>query len=133
MTQKEYATELLKILGVSNDYIKALKEKGWITMFDNYLGYWAFQYEDVMKKIREFELKNKAYVFALTHEITELGELYDFFFLPNNQNEYDDIISVIKRDEAVIYVYCWNKTDERMSEFGDITVKSAIGGLKRIA
>lgn len=132
MTQKEKALQLMKKLGIYKPYIEDFKKDETVCFFERYAGYWAFQEPDLMAKIKEFESKHNAIVYAVTHEFTEFGELYDFLYVPSSEDEWDDILLETDTGDFYVYAYVWNKTNEMFSEFGDIVVRSAIGGIARL-
>lgn len=55
--KKAKALELLKQLDICKDYVEIFKEKDIVTYFEQYIGYWAFQEEDLMARIKAFEEK----------------------------------------------------------------------------
>ena len=71
-------------------------------------------------------------VYAITHEYTDFGECYDFLFIPDYEEEWDDILLKYNGDYYA-YAYVWNKTDDWCSEFGTITICSFGGGITRVA
>ena len=45
-----------------------------------------------MAKIKEFEEKYNALVYAVTHEYTNFGECYDFLYIPDYEKEWDEML-----------------------------------------
>lgn len=133
MTKKEKAVEILKKLNIYKPYINGFQKKGDICFFERYGGYWAYQEPELMDKIKEFESSHNALVYAVTHEFTDFGECYDFMFVPNCEDEWDELVSDMHNGSFCVFAYVWNKTDDWCSEFGDILIKSMYGGLCRIA
>ena len=131
LEQKEKALSILKQLNVFKDFRDALNKKDWTTMFEHGIGYWSFQYEDLTNKIKEIESKHGVYVYAITHEFLEFGEIYDFLIIPKEKNEWNDLVSKFDNNQYYAFAYCWNKTDDNCSEFGDIVVTNRFGGLVR--
>ncbi|MBO7528036.1 MAG: hypothetical protein J6T74_09160, partial [Clostridia bacterium] len=70
-------------------------------------------------------------VYAITHEITEIGEFYDFLIVSNYKEEWDDLVGNYKGN-FYAYAYVWNKDDDYCSEFGDVIIQSFGGGIRRI-
>lgn len=132
MTQKQKAIELMKKLNIYKPYIEDFKKDGTVCFFERYAGYWAWQEPELMAKIKEFESKHNAMVYAITHEFTEFGELYDFLYVPSSKDEWDDILLETDIGDFYVFAYVWNKTDDMCSEFGDIVVRSFAGGIRRI-
>lgn len=132
MTQKQKAIELMKKLVIYKPYIEDFKKYGTVCFFERYAGYWAWQEPELMAKIKEFESKYNAIVYAITHEFTEFGECYDFLYVPSSKDEWDDILLETDTGDFYVFAYVWNKTDDMCSEFGDIVVRSFAGGIRRI-
>ena len=85
-----------------------------------------------MEKIKAFEEKHNCLVYAVTHEYTEFGECYDFLYISDYEEEWDEMLYKQGRT-FYAYAYVWNKTDDCCSEFGTIGVCSFGGGIKRVA
>jgi hypothetical protein len=130
--RKEKAIELMTQLGIYKPYIKDFKEQDTVCFYENFAGFWAWQDEELNKKIKEIESKYNCTVYAVTHEFTEFGELYDFLIVTDYIEEWDDLV-YSERNEHTSFAYVWNKSDDWCSEFGSVTVKSFGGGIKRIA
>lgn len=70
--------------------------------------------------------------YAVTHEYTDFGECYDFLYISDYEEEWDEMLYKQGRT-FYAYAYVWNKTDDCCSEFGTIGVCSFGGGIKRVA
>ena len=142
MNQKEVAIQCLEKLDIYKPYINKFKSSKSIpTFFENYAGFYADQEPELMSKIKEIESEYKCLVYAITHEITNIGETWSMLCVPQDNDGADDLLLDIKPDEGksrlnfkdfYAFAYVWNKSDDYMSEFGDIVVRSAYGGFKRI-
>lgn len=132
MTQKEVAIQCLKELDIYKPYIRKFEKDGTVTLFEGFGGYYINedQEPELLKKIKEFEAEYGALVYAVTHELTESGELYDFLIVSKHEAEWEYTLEGIKQHYAFAYV--WNKTNDWCSEFGDIGVQSFGGGIRRI-
>ena len=119
--KKQKAIELLNKLDIYKPYIKGFKENNRICYFEGFCGFWAEQNKELMEKVREFEKEHNCLVYAITHEYTDFGECYDFLFIPDYEEEWDDILLKYNGDYYA-YAYVWNKTDDWCSEFGTITI-----------
>ena len=128
--KRKQAIEYMTTLGIYEDYITGFREDDKVCFFENYGGYWAFQEPELIEKIREFEKEHNCLVYAVTHEFTEFGELYDLLIVTDCKGEWRDLLV---KDGSVFYAfaYVWNKDDDRCSEFGTIGVKSFGGGIRR--
>lgn len=130
--KKKKAIELMKKMDIYKPYIRGFEESNKICFFEQYGGYWAEQEPALYEKIKEFEKEYDCIVYAVTHELTEFGELFDFLIVTDNPDEWDDIV-YSEGNRHMVYAYVWNKTDDFCSEFGSITIQSFGGGIKRIA
>ena len=69
-----------------------------------------FQYNELEAKIKEIEEKYGCTVYAVTHEHTVFGELYDFLIVPKYKEDWKYLIHS-NRNEHTVHAYVWNKTD----------------------
>ncbi len=136
--RKEKALEIMKQLDIYKPYIKGFKENNEVCFFEGFGGFWAWQEPEIQNKIKEIEEKYNCTVYAITHEFTEFGELYDFLIVTDYIEEWDNLVEKYqgKNDDTnTIYAlaYVWNKDDDSCSEFGTIGLQSFGGGIRRIA
>lgn len=130
--KKAKALEIMKTLDIYKPYIKGFQEKDQVCFFESFGGYWVFQEPEIEAKMREIEDKFDCLVYAITHEYTEFGELYDFLFISDYKDDWDYLI-YSDGNKHTLFAYVWNKDYEDCSELGDITVQSFGGGIRRIA
>lgn len=129
--RKEKAIEMLKQLNIYKPYIQEFVNKNEVCYFENFGGFWAWQDKQLHNKIKEIESKYNCTVYAITHEITEFGECYDFLIIPSDDEDWQDLVSKYSNNTYTAYAYVWNKDYDYCSEFGDILVQSLGGGLRR--
>ena len=129
--RKEKAIELMKKLDIYKPYIKGFKENDEVCFFEGFGGFWAWQDEGLQSKIKEIEEKYNCTVYAVTHEFTEFGELYDFLIVTDYKAEWDDLLLKFGNKHHA-FAYVWNKDDDYCSEFGDVIIQSFGGGIRRI-
>lgn len=132
MTQKEVAIKCMQELDIYKPYIKKFEKDGTVTMFERFGGFYIDEHQEpeLLNKIKEFEEEYGALVYAVTHEMTEFGELYDFLIVSKYDEEWEDTLEDVK--DGYAFAYVWNKTDDWCSEFGTIAVKSFGGGIARV-
>lgn len=132
MTQKEVAIQCLKELDIYKPYIRKFEKDGTVTLFEGFGGFYIDEHQEpeLLKKIKEIEAEYGSLVYAVTHELTEFGELYDFLIVSKYEEEWEDTIEDVEDHYAFAYV--WNKTNDLCSEFGTIGVKSFGGGIMRL-
>ena len=137
MEQKEIAIQCLERLDIYKPYIRKFKSKaGLPCFFENYAGFWVDQEPEIYNKIKEIEKEYGCLVYAITHERTNIGETWSMLCVPNDNDGVDDVLdkcnSLTNSRDFYAFSYVWNKSDDYLSEFGDIVVRAAYGGLKRI-
>ena len=130
--RKEKAVELMKQLQIYKPYINDFKKENLVTYFERHIGYWAFQDKELNNKIKQLEEKYDITIYTATHEFCEFGECYSFLYLPNDNEDWDYLLDPINSKQFYARAYVWNKDDDWCSEFGDISVFTALGGLRRI-
>lgn len=129
--KKAKAIEVMTALDIYKPYIKGFKENDQVCFFESFGGYWVFQESKIEAKMHEIEEKYDCLVYAITHEYTQFGELYDFLIITDYKEEWDELPQK-KASRHYAFAYVWNKDDEWCSEFGTIEIQSAFGGVKRI-
>lgn len=130
--KKDKAIELMKQLGIYKPFIDDFKDRDLVCYFEQYIGYWVYQEPEIEKKMKQIERRYKCKVYAITHEITNIGELWNFLIVPNYPEEWDDLIYKQSSNEFIAFAYVWNKSDEDCSELGSIMIRSSVGGIRRI-
>lgn len=133
VTKKDKAIELMRQLGIYQPYIQDFQENDYVCFFERLAGFWDFQRPDLEAKRKKIEKKYNCLVYAITHEYLGGDELYSFLIVTDYPEEWDNLLQDIGHHEYYATAYVWNKSCEWCSEFGDITVQSAFGGIRRIA
>ena len=91
--------------------------------------YWL---NDEQKEIvSEFEQEYYALVYHVIHNFTEFGELLTFFYVSDDDEEWEYDRADLKEGYACAYVK--NLTDDICSEFGSVCFRPQFGGLVRTA
>lgn len=131
--KKEKAIDIMKKLDIYKPYIQGFEKDDTVCFFENFGGFWAYQEPELIEKIKEFENEFDALVFAVTHEYLEFGECYDFLYIPDCKEDWDDIVfGNLGGNKYYAWVYVWNKDHNECSESGTIGIQSFGGGIKRI-
>ncbi len=131
-TQKEKALEILRTMDIYKPYIKGFDEKDQVCFFEHYAGFWVEQEPEIYAKMQQLEKEYKCKVYAITHELTNMGEMYSFLIVTNHRSEWKGLVHT-ERNKHTAFAYVWNKDYEYDSEFGDVMVQSFGGGIRRIA
>lgn len=133
MEHKETAIKCLETLDIYKPYIRKFKSKAGIPcFFENFAGFWADQEEKLWTKIKEVEEEHNCLVYAITHEITDMGETWSMLCTFPDATDIEDYLTARGDDQFYARSYVWNESVPWFSEFGDIIVKSAYGGIKRL-
>ena len=130
--RKEQAVKLLEQLDIFKPYINGFKQSDKVCFYENFGGFWVDQEPEIEKKMQEIEKEYNCTVYAITHELTEFGELYDFLLVTSEKSEWETLVEKAQGNEYYAFAYCWNKDDDWSSEFGTLIIKSFGGGIKRI-
>jgi hypothetical protein len=131
--QKEIAIKCLEALDIYKPYIRKFKSKAGIPcFFENFAGFYADQEPELWEKIKEVQTTTGCLVYAIVHELTDFGEIWSMLCVSRDPDSLDDFLIEKGGNQFYTYAYVWNKSNPQFSEFGDVVVKSAYGGLKRI-
>ncbi|MBQ9355289.1 MAG: hypothetical protein IJQ23_02135 [Clostridia bacterium] len=132
--KKAKCTEIMETLGIYKPYITGFNKKDKVCFFERFAGFWVYQEPEIETKMKEIEKKYNCMVYAITHELTEFGELYSFLVLTDHKAEWKNIVEKTdKANEFYAFAYVWNKDDDTCSEFGTVMIKSFGGGIMRFA
>ena len=130
--KKTKALEIMKELNIYKPYIKEFEKQGKVCLFEGYGGYWVEQYPEIYSKMKEIEEKYSCTVYAITHEYTAFGDVYDFLLVSDYPEEWDMLIYGAGNTHTA-FAFVWNRSNEMFSEFGDIGIYSFGGGIKRVS
>ena len=123
--QKALAISLMKKLDIYQPYIDVFEKDNVVSYFEHYIGYWAYQDKELDAKVKEIEKEYGCRVYSITHEFTEFGECYSLLIVSKYKEESSR--SLVTEDKThYAFAYVWNKSDDWCSEFGDITVFTAL-------
>lgn len=123
----------MKTLDIYEPYIQGFEQSDKVCFYEMFGGYWVEQEKEIYDKMKQLENKYKCVVYAITHEFTDFGELYDFLIVPDYKSDWKGLLYKQSNNEFIAYAYVWNKTDDLCSEFGSIVVQSFGGGIRRVA
>ena len=131
--RKQQAIKALKTLDIYKPYIKGFEENDKVCLYEGFGGFWIdYESPELQAKLKEVEEKYNCTVYAVTHELFEFGECYDFLIITDYKEEWDDLVMEGMRDH-IVFAYVWNKDDDTCSEFGSIGIRAYGGGIRRVA
>lgn len=129
--KKEEAIKRMKVLGLFKPCIKAFENRDELQLTEPTGGLYEFSDNaELCAKIWEFEKDHNARVYHVIHTYTQFGELYNFLFVSDYEEEWEMDNEDVKDGYAIAYV--WNKSDDWCSEMGGIVVQERFGGLVRV-
>ncbi len=129
--KKEEAIKRMGMLGLFKPCIKAFDRHNELQLTEPTGGLYEFSdNEELNEKIKTFEEDYNALVYHVIHTYTQFGELYNFLFVSDYEEEWEMDIADVKDGYAIAYV--WNKSDDWLSEMGGIAVQERFGGLVRV-
>lgn len=129
--KKQKALEIMKKMDIFKPYIKGFKDEDLVCFFERCCGYWAYQEPALMDRIKEIEQRFDCLVYAVTHEYTEFGELWDLLIISDYEEDWDDIVIKVDTNKFYAFASVWNVSHDTLSEFGFIGVQSFGGGIAR--
>jgi hypothetical protein len=133
MTQKEIAIQCLKKLDIYKPYIRKFEKEDMPTFFERFAGFYLFNEPVLQAKVKEVEKEYGVLVYALTHEWFEFGECWSMLCISRSTESVSDcLMDTEYLNRFYAFSYVWNQENDMLSEFGDIVVQSAGGGLRRI-
>ena len=130
--QKDIAMQCLKKLNINGAFISCFQNKGMPCFFENYAGFYINQEPDIYEKVKAVEEAYEYLVYAITHELTDYGETWTMLCITDDMEDVDQAIETFSDEDYYAFAYVWNKSNPIFSEFGDVIVRSYLGGLKRI-
>lgn len=132
VTKKDKALELMKQLKLYKPFIDDFNNDGYVCYFERFAGFWDFQNKELETKRKEIEKKYNCLVYASTHEFLEGDELYSFLIVSNYPEEWEYSLLPAGLNKYYATAYVWNKSCDWCSEFGDVLIEHAFGGIRRI-
>lgn len=133
--RKELAVKYLEKIKCYKPYLKAYRDKGIVTMYEGFGGYYVEEHSEpeLFKKIKEVESKFGGTVYAVIHNFFEFGECYTMLWVSQYKEDQEYAVDEWNENMSGVFAWVWNKTVEDFSEFGTVGIQSALGGLLRIS
>ena len=114
--QKELAIKYLEKLDIYKPYINKFKSKAGVPcFFENFAGFYVYQEPEVHTKVKEVEREYGYLVYAITHEITDLGETWSMLCIHQSAEGIEDVLGSFNSIEYYAFSYVWNKSNPMFS------------------
>lgn len=135
--QKQECLKRMRMLKLMDNVVKEFEETGKLyyserlnQMFNAVL-YWVDNNKEWVNLIEEFERKWNFMVYhcQLTH--TTFGDILSLLYVTKDEEEWEQDRQDIK--DGIVYAKCINLSDETMSDYGYIGIKSSMGGIVRVS
>lgn len=127
--RKEKAIEIMQKLNIYKPYITGYKNHDKVCFYERFGGYWVYQEPEIEAKMHEIEQRYDTTVYAITHDLTEFGELWSFLCVSNKGSRYACTKSF--DGNFICSAYVWNKSGGFV-EHGSVEIRSLGGGLMRV-
>ena len=127
--KKQEALERMKMLNLYPNIIKEFQQDNTVNMSE--LGFLYWLTDEQKEYVSEFETEHDALVYHVIHNYTEFGELLTFFYVSDQEEEWEYDRADLKDGYACAYVK--NLDEDAFSEFGSVAFKEQFGGLVRTA
>jgi hypothetical protein len=131
-TQKDIAIKCLETLHVFTPYIRRFKSANMPCFFERYVGFYADQEEKLYNKIKEVEADSDCIVYAVTHEVTDMGETWSMLCVPKDCSLDELLVATDRTDLFYAHAYVWNVTAPFCSEWGSVVIQISCGGIRRV-
>ena len=129
--KKEEAIKRMNMLGLFKPCINSFAKYDEVQLTEPNGGLYEFSDdEELNAKVKKFEEDYNALVYHVIHTYTQFGELYNFLFVSDYEEEWEYDIADLK--DGYVIAYVWNKSDDWCSEMGSIVVRELFGGLVRV-
>lgn len=130
MDKKKEAVKRMKALGIFGPTIKQFEKENLLSQSEPPMGACYWVEGEQLARVREFEKENNALVYHIIHNWTNIGELENYLYVSDYEEEWEMDNEDIKNGTVLAYVY--NKSMPDCSEFGTIGVAlTPAAGLKR--
>lgn len=130
--QKTEAIRRLAALNIYSPFVNYFIKNDVPCFFERCVGYWATEEPKLWAKVQEYQKATGNLVYAITHEYLEGDELWSFLIVSTYPECWKDELDRYGICDSYAFAYTWNVDHEYFSEAGDIAVRSAIGGIRRI-
>lgn len=132
---KAKAIDVLDKLGVNSLFRFIFEQEDKIFLFDTVDGIRTVHVidtdSDLYRMAQEVERKTGCKVYAVLHSRMFFGETYDFLLVSNYRDDFAAMHTAIA-DKHLVYAYCHNVSDPKLSEPGSIVLRVYNGFLVRV-
>lgn len=129
------AVEIMLALKMDEQYIQDFAQNGQVYLFDvDGKVIPIEEREEIAQRKTDIEGRGTCIIFAVTHETSSFGEMYDFLFVSSYIEDMEFMYSSYDSSNGlhIVYANVWNVTSEWSSESGRILIKSKNGKIQRL-
>ena len=124
------AVKRMKELGIFPQTIEQFRKEKYLSQSEPPMGACYWVEGEQLDRVKAFEKEHNALVYHIIHEWTNIGELENYLYVSDYEEEWEMDHEDIKEGRVLAYVL--NKTMPDCSEFGNIGVAlTPAAGLKR--
>lgn len=128
--KKAEAIARMKMWGIFPETIKQFEVDGKVSESAPPFGACFWLDDEQLARVRQFERDYNALVYHVVHSYTEFGELENYLYVSDYEEEWQMDRDALKAGEQCVYVF--NKDAEFCSEFGTVGLELApAAGLRR--
>lgn len=133
---KVKAVDVLDKLGVNRLFRFIFEQEDKLFLFDNACGVHSAslidEKSDVYRMVQDVERKTNCKVYAVLHSRMFFGETYDFLLISNYLEDFDGMHSFCSDHQHLVYAYCFNVSDPKLSEPGSVVLNARDGFMVRV-
>lgn len=120
----------MKKWGIYGDTIQQFEKEGLISESRQPFGACFWLDDEQKKRVEQFEKEHNALVYHVIHSFTNIGELENYLYVSDYEEEWEMDREAIEDGQQLVYVL--NHTMPDCSEFGTIGVElTPAAGLRR--
>jgi hypothetical protein len=130
--KKTEAIACMKLIGIYSETIRQFEREDLVSVSEPPFGAIFWLNDEQRERVRKFEQEHNALVYHVIHSFTNFGELENYLFVSNYQEEWEYERESLSAKEKETLAYVNNLSMPDFSEFGTIGIELLpTGGLKR--
>lgn len=128
--KKIEAVSRMKKWGIFEETVKQFEKEGLVSESCPPIGACLWLDDGQKKRVAQFELEHNALVYHVIHSFTNIGELENYLYVSDHEEEWEMDREAIENGQQLVYVLNHNMPD--CTEFGFIGIEmTSAAGLRR--